>query len=62
MNVVELIKIGNLECRTYPKVEFGDGVTLEIPLCCLFDLGVDVLDVLVYVPLGAKHLRVPLLQ
>ena len=54
--------IQNRKSKTHPKVEFGDGVTLEIPLCCLFDLGVDVLDVLIYVPLGAKHLRVSLLQ
>ena len=48
--------IQNRKTKTHPKVEFGDGVTLEIPLCCLFDLGEDILDVLVYVPLGAKHI------
>ena len=53
--------IQNRKSKTHPKVEFGDGVTLQIPLGCLFDLGVDVLDVLINVPLGPKHLEFPCL-
>ena len=49
--------IQNRKTKTHPKVEFGDGVALQIPLRSLFDLGMDVLDVFINVSLGPKHLE-----
>ena len=54
LSIIQCHTDTNGEENTYPIVEFGDGISLQISLAGL-DLGVDVLDVLVNVLLGAEH-------
>ena len=54
LSIIQCHTDTNGEENTYPIVEFGDGISLQIHLAGI-DLGVDVLDVLVNVLLGAEH-------